>query len=70
MTDLIKKILGELIPDNAILLDEDKINEYFKNFATCQNNNYFPDFIFYSQKLYEKKKLINQLLFNILIIKY
>ena len=55
MKDLVKKIFGELIPDDTILLDEDEINEYFKNFMTNQRNKAFPVFIFYSHKIYEKK---------------
>ena len=54
MTDLIKKILGELIPYNAILLDKEKINEYLRTLQLIKTI-FILKILFFILKNYMKK---------------
>ena len=57
--DLIKEIFRDLIPDDAILLNEENIKK--DNLLKIENIDSFPDVIFFSPKLYgeEKRDLIS-----------
>lgn len=54
--DYAMKIVRDLIPDDAILLNEENVKKDFQKFLKSKDGASCPDFIFYSKNLCDKEK--------------
>ena len=51
------KIIRDLIPDDAILLNEENVKKDFEKDLLSQTSVSFPDFVFFSKNLYDIEKI-------------